>query len=109
VVYAHAPAEVLERVVALRLHLDASLATNGPLRLLPGTHRLGVLSDDRVSGLAQSMNAQACVLGRGGVLAMRPLLMHASSRLLTAEPRRVLHIEYVDSLGIGLGIELATA
>lgn len=43
VTYAKAPAEALEGVIALRLHLDDSDATNGPLRVLPGSHRSGVL------------------------------------------------------------------
>lgn len=42
--YAHAPARALEKVIALRLHLDDSGADNGPLRVLPGTHRQGVSS-----------------------------------------------------------------
>jgi ectoine hydroxylase-related dioxygenase (phytanoyl-CoA dioxygenase family) len=40
--YAHAPASALEQVVALRVHLDDSTSENGPLRVLPGTHTLGV-------------------------------------------------------------------
>ena len=35
VVYAHAPTAALERVTALRLHLDDSVSENGPLRVLP--------------------------------------------------------------------------
>src|SRR5262249_26133180 len=46
--YAHAPASALERVIALRVHLDASDVDNGPLRVIPGSHREGVLSDRRV-------------------------------------------------------------
>jgi hypothetical protein len=36
ILYAHAPASALSRVVALRVHLDASTAANGPLRVIPG-------------------------------------------------------------------------
>src|SRR5438552_8335454 len=36
--YAHAPAWALSRVIALRLHLDASAAENGPLRVVPRSH-----------------------------------------------------------------------
>src|SRR5215469_15513084 len=43
--YAHAPAAALCQILALRVHLDASILENGPLRVLPGTHILGVLSD----------------------------------------------------------------
>jgi ectoine hydroxylase-related dioxygenase (phytanoyl-CoA dioxygenase family) len=46
VIYAHAPADVLNKVVALRVHLNDSTAHNGCLRVLPATHKHGVLSDD---------------------------------------------------------------
>jgi Phytanoyl-CoA dioxygenase (PhyH) len=39
---AQAPAAPLSRVIALRLHIDDSRADNGPLRVLPGTHTMGV-------------------------------------------------------------------
>ena len=38
---------------------------------------------------------------------MRPLLVHASSKAESNRRRRVLHIEYADSLDIGAGLELA--
>ena len=38
ILYAHAPASALARVVALRVSLDPSTDANGPLRVLPGTH-----------------------------------------------------------------------
>src|SRR4051812_985872 len=91
--YAHAPAYALERMVALRVHLDDSSADNGPLRVIPGTHRRGVLSDEEVSEIAASSQPVDCVIGRGGVIAMRPLIIHASSKSVGAMPRRVLHIE----------------
>src|SRR5271168_2653285 len=46
--YAHAPSSALEQVLALRVHLDDSVAENGPLRVLPGTHTLGVLGAMRL-------------------------------------------------------------
>jgi len=36
--YAHAPAWALARFIALRVHLDASEAENGPLRVPPASH-----------------------------------------------------------------------
>ncbi len=107
VVYAHAPAAVLEDVIALRVHLDDSTAANGPLRVLPGTHRLGILSDVQVAEVARSIDARACTVGRGGVVTMRPLLVHASSKTSTGAPRRVLHIEYAASLRLSGGLEIA--
>jgi hypothetical protein len=106
VLYAHAPAWALERVVALRLHLDASTSENGPLRVIPGSHTRGVLPDADVWRIAASEVQVECPVPMGGVLAMRPLIIHASSKARTAAPRRVLHIEYADSLDLAPGIRV---
>lgn len=53
--YVHAPAEALERVVALRLSIDDSGVDNGPLRVLPGTEARGVLTDAQIAVLAQEV------------------------------------------------------
>ena len=107
VLYAHAPAWALERVVALRVSLDDSTADNGPLRVLPGTHRNGVLTDEQVAELAKAVQPIDCLTASGGVVAMRPLTIHASSKSVGAQPRRILHIEYAASLNPGPGIRLA--
>ena len=95
--YAHAPASALEQVLALRLHLDDSIAENGPLRVLPGTHSLGILSDDAVHDLSTQIVAIDCTVPRGGILAMRPLVVHSSRKSQSNAPRRVLHMEYATS------------
>jgi ectoine hydroxylase-related dioxygenase (phytanoyl-CoA dioxygenase family) len=109
VLYAHAPAWALERIVALRVHLDPSTRDNGPLRVIPGTHRLGILSDDDVFSLARRTAEVECVVERGGIIAMRPLLIHSSSKVRLDQPRRVIHLEYVDTLDLGHGARLAVA
>jgi ectoine hydroxylase-related dioxygenase (phytanoyl-CoA dioxygenase family) len=107
--YAHAPAKALQRVLALRVHLDDSTSKNGPLRILPGTHNSGVLTDDAIHDLWHRLTPVDCPVAKGGVLAMRPLVVHASSKSQSANPRRVLHIEYAASQLIGDGLELAVA
>jgi ectoine hydroxylase-related dioxygenase (phytanoyl-CoA dioxygenase family) len=109
IIYAHAPAEVLSRIIALRIHLDASTTDNGPLRVIPGSHSAGLLTDAAVRDFAKTHTAIECLVPQGGVLAMRPLLIHASSKARTSEPRRVLHIEYAESLDLGPGVRLAVA
>jgi ectoine hydroxylase-related dioxygenase (phytanoyl-CoA dioxygenase family) len=109
ITYAHAPPAALSRVIALRLHIDDSGPDNGPLRVLPGTHTRGVMSDAEVAQLARDAQAVDCLCPAGGVLAMRPLLVHASSKAETDRRRRVLHIEYADALAVGDGLELAVA
>lgn len=105
--YAHAPSCALSQVLALRVHFDDSTASNGPLRVLPGTHSLGVLSDDQVYEIAQRTTPVDCLVPKGGIMAMRPLLIHASSKSRTETSRRVLHIEYAASSSIAHPFGLA--
>lgn len=109
VTYAHAPARALSRVAALRIHLDDSGTHNGPLRVLPGTHTQGVLTDDAIQEFAQNVTPVDCLVPRGGVLAMKPLLVHASSKSQMEIPRRVLHIEYCETAVIDTNLELTVA
>lgn len=106
VLHAHAPASALERIVALRVHLDDSTVTNGPLRVLPGTHRLGVLDDPRIDTCARTIPAVECTVAAGGLVVMQPLLVHASSKATDDRPRRVLHLEYAAGRDLGHGMEL---
>ena len=107
--YARAPARALEHILALRLHLDDSTEQNGALRVLPGTHNRGVLSDEEVERLSRELRAEDCIASQGSVLVMRPLLIHSSSKSQNDFPRRVLHIEYAASASVGDGLELAIA
>ena len=88
------PAEVLARMVTLRLHLDDCGEDNGPLRVVPGSHRFGKLSAPEIARVSGETPGFICLAIRGSVLAMRPLLLHASSAARRPAHRRVLHIEY---------------
>ena len=94
-------------MLALRLHLDDSTLENGPLRVPPGTHTLGVLTDAQIHEMAIKAPAVDCIVDAGGVLAMRPLVIHASSKSRSDRPRRVLHIEYAARHKIGAHLRLA--
>lgn len=109
IIYAHAPATALEEILALRINLDDSTDSNGPLRVLPGTHTLGVLTDEAIERLSSEINPADCLVPAGGVIAMRPLIVHASSKSLIEVPRRVLHIEYAVRMTIADHVELALA
>lgn len=107
VLHAIAPAAMLATMVAVRVHLDDSTHANGPLRVLPGSHVRGVLTHEEIQQLAEVVTPVECVSSAGGVVAMRPLVVHASSKASEAQPRRVLHIEYAKTVYLGSGIELA--
>lgn len=109
VVYAHAPASALHHIVALRVHLDDSTSENGPLRVIPGSHELGVLSDAGIHALVDRARPHECTVARGGIVVMRPLLVHASSKSAAPAPRRVLHIEYASTMRLEPGLTLQVA
>ena len=109
VTYARAPSWALERVVALRVHLDHSASENGPLRVIPGSHNKGVLTENEIGAVTKTQASAECVVPAGGVLLMKPLIIHASSKSKSKTPRRILHIEYAPQAGIGTGIHLAVA
>lgn len=67
------------------------------------------MSDGEIAQQTRDVQAVDCVSPAGGVVAMRPLLVHASSKAETDQRRRVLHIEYADSLDMGAGLQLAMA
>jgi len=70
---------------------------------------MGVLSDDAIHKLAEEVTGVDCLVPRGGILAMRPLVVHASSKSRSEMSRRVLHVEYAASRFSENGLELAVA
>lgn len=93
-VFVQPPIRVLEGLLAVRLHLDECTAGNGALRVVPGSHRHGRLNPRHMEALRAASGEVVCAIPRGGVLLMRPLLLHASSKALEAAPRRVLHFVF---------------
>lgn len=97
------PARVLESMLAIRLDLDGSTQTTGPLRVIPGTHKLGIIGADRLQKLQQTNSHVECLVPPSGGVVMRPLLLHASSRASAPTNRRIVHLEFAsDSLPTGL-------
>ncbi len=97
------PALLLERMLSLRLHLNDCDASNGALRVLPGSHRHGKLTANDIQKWRAGVPAFVCAVKRGGVLLMRPLLLHASSSATHPSHRRVIHLEFAaESLSGGL-------
>ncbi|MBX3411347.1 MAG: phytanoyl-CoA dioxygenase family protein [Pirellulales bacterium] len=95
-------ADVLAGMLAMRMHLDDCGAENGPLRVLPGSHCSGWL-DDSVDEWKARVEPVICLARAGDAVAMRPLLVHASSAAAEATHRRVIHIEYAcEDLPAGL-------
>lgn len=106
---AQAPSKVLEQILALRIHLDDSTEVNGPLRAVPGSHHWGALTDGELQAITPDGEQTMCTVSKGGIIAMRPLLVHASSKSQSELPRRVLHIEYAAFLEFENQLQLEIA
>ena len=96
VTHVQPPAEVLEKMLTLRLHLDDADENNGALIVAPASHRLGKLSAASAVDAAAAYEPHVCRAAAGDMLVMRPLLLHASRKATKAAPRRVLHLEYAN-------------
>lgn len=94
VIHVQPLARVLERMLTVRLHLDDCDETNGPLLVLPGSHRNGRLTAPEIQRQRALTPGVACPVPSGGALLMRPLLLHASSASQSPRHRRVIHLEY---------------
>jgi ectoine hydroxylase-related dioxygenase (phytanoyl-CoA dioxygenase family) len=94
VLFVQPPDKVLESLVALRVHLDDCGPQMGALRVVPGSHRFGRLDGTRASALRNQYGETTVAVSRGGILAMRPLLLHASSKATVPSLRRVLHFVF---------------
>lgn len=97
------PAHVLAGILAVRLHLDSCGADDGALRVVPGSHRLGLLDEAATQELRQKSGEVAFCAPQGAALLLKPLLLHASSKATSGRPRRVLHFLFApQSLPFGL-------
>lgn len=93
VAHVEPPTAVLDQMLAVRIHLDDCSAGNGALRVIPGSHTLGKLSAEELLHYTESMESVEVEVPKGGLLLMRPLLIHSSLPAAAPDHRRVLHIE----------------
>jgi ectoine hydroxylase-related dioxygenase (phytanoyl-CoA dioxygenase family) len=88
------PVDVLEQLVAIRVHLDDNTPSNGPLRVVPGSHRSGRVSPEQAQLHRLRLGERECLSAAGSVVAMRPLILHASSKASEPAKRRVFHFVF---------------
>jgi ectoine hydroxylase-related dioxygenase (phytanoyl-CoA dioxygenase family) len=93
-VHVQPPVEVLESLLAIRIHLDAADEDNGALRVVPGSHPHGRLLLQDMVALRDQQGEVTCAVPPGGAMLMFPLLVHASFKSARPDRRRVVHLEY---------------
>lgn len=92
--FVQAPVGVLESLVAVRVHLDPCGADDGPLQVIPGSHRQGIVAAEEGAATRRTRGMIGCTMDVGDALVMRPLLLHASSKAAGTSQRRVLHFVF---------------
>jgi ectoine hydroxylase-related dioxygenase (phytanoyl-CoA dioxygenase family) len=86
------PLTILETNFTIRIHLDETDEHNGALRVIPGSHSKGIYRPETIDWSKET--EVSCNVRKGGIMIMRPLLLHASSRTSNNHKRRVIHIEF---------------
>jgi ectoine hydroxylase-related dioxygenase (phytanoyl-CoA dioxygenase family) len=97
VAHARPPLDFLRSMLTLRIHLDDCGAANGPLSVIPRSHRAGLITDEARRELIANGPRVACLVGAGAAMIMRPLLLHSSTQSSSPSRRRVVHLEFASS------------
>lgn len=85
------PLDILKNIYTLRIHLDDTDENNGALKVIPGSHLKDIYRPETIDHTIE--NEVICNVEKGGVMIMKPLLLHSSSRTTNNKKRRVIHIE----------------
>ena len=88
------PLTVLEDMVTFRIHLDAADRASGCLKVIPGTHRFGILSQPEINRIKNIYPIVSCEVNAGDAVVMRPHILHSSEKSHVSSNRRVIHLEY---------------
>lgn len=88
------PLPVLENIYTIRIHLDDTDGHNGALKVVPGSHAKGIYRPETIDWNTET--EAVCNVEKGGIMIMKPLLLHGSNRTTDGRRRRVIHIEFSD-------------
>lgn len=88
------PLEILQNIITIRIHLTDANQSNGALKVIPQSHKLGILDLEQIKEFKTNCQIVTCNLQAGDALIMSPLLLHSSSRSRSEQNRQVIHLEY---------------
>ncbi|WP_294293175.1 phytanoyl-CoA dioxygenase family protein [uncultured Chryseobacterium sp.] len=84
--------DILENIYTIRIHLDDTDENNGALKVVPGSHIKDIYRPETIDWTIET--EEICRVEKGGIMIMKPLLLHGSSRTTNGKRRRVIHIEF---------------
>lgn len=87
------PSDILEKMFTIRIHLDDCSEKNGALRIIPKSHLQGVIQMKNIT-TAIKATEKICKVKKGGILLMKPMVLHSSKRVENEMNRRIIHIEF---------------
>ncbi|WP_435416220.1 phytanoyl-CoA dioxygenase family protein [Polaribacter aestuariivivens] len=88
------PLSILENSVTFRIHLDNADETNGCLKVISKSHKKGIIRIDDNFNANNNGIEVTCDIEKGGVMLMKPLLLHTSQKSTSENDRRVIHLEF---------------
>ncbi|MEN4761916.1 phytanoyl-CoA dioxygenase family protein [Chryseobacterium sp. C39-AII1] len=88
------PLSILENIFTIRIHLDETDENNGALKVVPTSHAKGIYRPETIDWTVETETI--CNVEKGGIMIMKPLLLHGSNRTINGKKRRVIHIEFSD-------------
>src|SRR5262245_59420751 len=88
------PFDLLTGMVTLRVHFDPVPATNAPLLIAPGSHRLGRIPETEVPRVVHQCGTFACLADAGDTWVYATPILHASKAATEPAHRRVLQVDY---------------
>lgn len=91
------PFDLIDGMVTLRAHLDVCGENNAPLLIAPGSHRLGRIPVDQISGIVERLGTACCLAEPGDVWVYATAVVHASDAATKPARRRVLHVDYANA------------
>lgn len=86
------PLDILQDNFTIRIHLDDTNEENGALKVIPGSHLKGIYRPETIDWSVKTESI--CRVNKGGIMLMKPLLLHSSNRTTNNNKRRVIHIEF---------------
>ncbi|MEH6522629.1 phytanoyl-CoA dioxygenase family protein [Sulfitobacter sp.] len=88
---------VLDEMLFVRVHLDATDRENGAMEIAKGSHRHGIVPAADAATIAHQHEIESCDADRGDILILKMLTLHGSKPSKIKTDRRVLRIDFAST------------
>jgi ectoine hydroxylase-related dioxygenase (phytanoyl-CoA dioxygenase family) len=81
------PLQILESIYTIRIHLDETNQDNGALKVIQRSHSKKIYRPEIINWNIKT--EAVCNVTKGGIMIMKPLLLHSSGRTINNKRRRL--------------------